>query len=61
MYNEVRKTNPAAAGKIIVVTGDIMEKGTGEFLDKEKLPYITKPIDFELLTQAVDRLVTGTP
>jgi len=59
LYKEAVKSNPDIAHKVIFITGDVMGKGTGSFLKKEKLPYITKPIDIKKLKQSINSIITG--
>jgi hypothetical protein len=48
------EAHPELAGKFIFITGDTSDTNTREFLEQNKLSYITKPFDRETLLKRVN-------
>ncbi len=57
LYELMIKTNPRMANKFIFITGDTSDANTRAFLEHNKLAYITKPFDREILLQKVNALL----
>jgi DNA-binding response OmpR family regulator len=57
LYELMVKTNPSLANKFIFITGDTSDANTRAFLEQNKLAYITKPFDREILLQKVNALL----
>lgn len=50
LYTYLKKSYPALADKMVLMTGDVMNKDIGKFLEENKTPYILKPFtDTQLL------------
>ncbi len=53
LYRQVRRLAPTLARRTLFITGDVMGKGTREFLSSTGAPYLTKPFDARSLVTAV--------
>ena len=51
LYRSLEELSPPAASKVIFMTGDVMGRGTKEFFEKNRVPYVTKPFDVWKLKQ----------
>ena len=58
LYHHIEALDPALADKVMFITGDVMESTTRDFLNKTKVPYITKPFDIERLEEGIKSLLT---
>ena len=58
LYHHIEATIPALERRIMFITGDVMQTDTRDFLDRAKVPHITKPIDIELLKKDINRILT---
>jgi DNA-binding NarL/FixJ family response regulator len=59
LYQHIEEIAPALARRVMFITGDIMEGTTRAFLDKTGAPYITKPLDIEVLKKTINSILTG--
>jgi len=59
LYQRIEDIAPALARRVMFITGDIMEGTTRAFLDKTGAPYITKPLDIEVLKKTINSILTG--
>ncbi len=57
LYRQLKKMKPELAGRVIFVTGDVLEKTTSTFLKENDVPSITKPIDVEKLRHNIDKIL----
>jgi two-component system NtrC family sensor kinase len=60
LYQHIEEIAPALARRVMFITGDIMEGTTRAFLDKTGAPYITKPLDIEVLKKTINRTLNQT-
>ena len=60
LYRHIEEIAPALTRRVIFITGDIMETSTQDFLDRAKVPHITKPIDIELLKNTLNHALNQT-
>ena len=58
LYRHIEAMTPALTRRIVFITGDVMETATRDFLDKTKVPHITKPLNIELLKKTINRILT---
>ena len=56
IYRHIANLEPALTQRVIFVTGDVMETGTRDFLNKTKARYITKPINVERLKEEINQI-----
>jgi CheY-like chemotaxis protein len=56
-YSRVAENSPELAGKFIFLTGDVSDFSTQDFLERNGLPYISKPFTMEVLLQKVESLL----
>jgi len=59
LYKVIQDIAPALADRVVFVTGDILGKGTRDFLSKTGAPYINKPFDNEELKRMVNRVLAS--
>jgi len=59
LYQHIEDIAPALARRVMFITGDIMEGTTRGFLEKTGAPYITKPLDIEVLKKTINSILTG--
>ena len=57
LYHHIKAIDPALAQRVLFITGDIMEPDTTDFLKRTKVPYITKPLNIERLTEEINRIL----
>jgi PAS domain S-box-containing protein len=60
LYRHIEEIAPALTRRVMFITGDIMETATQDFLDRAKVPHITKPINIELLKKSVNHALNQT-
>jgi PAS domain S-box-containing protein len=60
LYHHIEEIAPALARRVIFITGDVMESSTRSFLEKTGVPYITKPLDIEVLKKTINRALNRT-
>jgi PAS domain S-box-containing protein len=60
LYQRIEDIAPALARRVMFITGDIMEGTTRAFLEKTGSPYITKPLDIEVLKKTINRALNQT-
>jgi PAS domain S-box-containing protein len=60
LYQRIEDIAPALARRVMFITGDIMEGTTRAFLEKTGAPYITKPLDIEVLKKTINRALNQT-
>jgi two-component system NtrC family sensor kinase len=60
LYQHIEEIAPALARRVMFITGDIMEGTTRAFLEKTGAPYITKPLDIEVLKKTINRTLNQT-
>jgi PAS domain S-box-containing protein len=60
LYQHIEEIAPALARRVMFITGDIMEGTTRAFLEKTGAPYITKPLDIEVLKKTINRALNQT-
>jgi nitrogen-specific signal transduction histidine kinase/ActR/RegA family two-component response regulator len=62
MYSHILEKTPKMKNRIIFITGDVMGADIKVFLTQNKLPYLAKPFDIELLKKQIDVIIkTGKP
>jgi CheY-like chemotaxis protein len=62
MYSRILEKMPEMKNRIIFITGDVMGADIKVFLNQNKLPYLAKPFDIELLKKQIDVIIkTGKP
>jgi PAS domain S-box-containing protein len=57
LYHHIEEIAPALARRVMFITGDIMEGATRSFLEKTGAPYITKPLDIEVLKKTINSVL----
>jgi CheY-like chemotaxis protein len=57
MYSRILEKMPEMKNKIIFITGDVMGADIKVFLTQNKLPYLAKPFDIELLKKQIDVII----
>ena len=57
LYNSAKKISKSLANRVVFVTGDVMGTDTKNFLEKTKVPYITKPFNTEQLRKELRQLL----
>jgi PAS domain S-box-containing protein len=57
LYNDIKTRRPEIAGRFIFITGDTSDESTRAFLEENKLSYITKPFDRNILVQKVNGIL----
>jgi CheY-like chemotaxis protein len=57
LYNNIKPKHPELKGRFIFITGDTSDAQIRDFLEQNKLSYITKPFDMETLLKQVNRLL----
>jgi PAS domain S-box-containing protein len=60
LYQHIEDIAPALARRVMFITGDIMEGTTRAFLEKTGAPYITKPLDIEVLKKTINYALNQT-
>jgi len=60
LYHHIEEIAPALARRVMFITGDVMESATRGFLEKTGAPYITKPLDIEVLKKMINRALNQT-
>jgi len=60
LYHHIEEIAPALARRVMFVTGDVMQSATRSFLEKTGAPYITKPLDIEVLKKTINRALNQT-
>jgi two-component system NtrC family sensor kinase len=60
LYHHIEEIAPALTRRVMFITGDIMEGTTRGFLEKTGAPYITKPLDIEVLKNMINRALNQT-
>ena len=60
LYRHIEAMTPALTRRIMFITGDVMETATRDFLDKTKVPHITKPLNIELLKKTINHTLNQT-
>jgi signal transduction histidine kinase/CheY-like chemotaxis protein len=58
VYERLRTTQPAAAERIIFVTGDVANEQTRRFLEAEQRPFVAKPFTARELRDALGGVLT---
>jgi PAS domain S-box-containing protein len=53
LYAKIKEKHPELTGRFLFITGDTSDATTRDFLEQNKLPYITKPFDRETLLKKV--------
>jgi CheY-like chemotaxis protein len=62
MYSRILEKTPEMKNKIIFITGDVMGADIKVFLTQNKLPYLAKPFDIELLKDKIEVIMmAGQP
>jgi len=63
MYRKLLETRPELAGRVLFVTGDLIDPETAEFVRKVEAPTIAKPLDIHEVVSAVRAIAerTGAP
>ena len=62
LYSRILEKMPAMKNRIIFVTGDVMGADIKVFLTQNKLPYLAKPFDIELLKEKIEVIMmAGQP
>lgn len=59
LYNMIAELKPPLVSRIIIITGDIMNKTTVSFLNKTESPILTKPIDTDKLKETIDKIISN--
>jgi PAS domain S-box-containing protein len=60
LYHHIKEIAPALARRVMFITGDVMEGATRSFLEETGAPYITKPLDIEVLKKTINRALNRT-
>ena len=58
LYRHIEATDSAQAQRVMFITGDVMGRATGDFLNQTGVPYITKPFNIEHLRNSIDQILT---
>jgi signal transduction histidine kinase/ActR/RegA family two-component response regulator len=62
MYSHILEKTPEMKNRIIFITGDVMGADIKVFLTQNKLPYLAKPFDIELLKDKIEVIMmAGQP
>ncbi|HXH07944.1 MAG TPA: response regulator [Vicinamibacterales bacterium] len=56
-YRQLERSFPALCHRLIFVTGDVLDRDKGEFLESTGVPFLVKPFDVEALRRLVHRLL----
>ena len=59
LYSKIIEKTPQMKNKIIFITGDVMGLDIKVFLAQNKLPYLAKPFDIELLKKQIDTIMNA--
>jgi len=57
LYEHLGKTDQSMQRRVIFITGDTLARGTRDFLEKTKAPYISKPFDVEHVKERVNQML----
>jgi len=60
MYSHILKKIPKMKNRIIFITGDVMGADIKVFLTQNKLSYLSKPFDLELLKEKIEFIMMAT-
>ncbi|MGB8953035.1 MAG: PAS domain S-box protein, partial [Candidatus Aminicenantales bacterium] len=60
LYHHIEEIAPALTRRVMFITGDIMEGTTRDFLEKARVPHITKPLDIEVLKKMINSALNQT-
>ena len=60
LYSQITQQMGYLAGKIIIVTGDILGSDIGEFLHKYNLPLLAKPFDLKALEEIINSVLNAS-
>lgn len=58
-YENMQKTNPASAEKVLFITGDVMGMDTNSYFSTNNVPYITKPFNIDKLKSEINRMLVS--
>ena len=53
LFTRLKKDDPDIASKIVFMTGSVMGRETGNFLDKNTCPYLLKPFRADQLREVI--------
>jgi two-component system nitrogen regulation response regulator GlnG len=56
-YSRIIEKQPEMKSRIIFITGDVMGADVNAFLNQNKLPYLIKPFDIELVKETIDQVI----
>ncbi len=59
IYEQIGKTAASLQKRVMFITGDVTSTATQAFLEKTKVPYVTKPFDIAKLKEEVKRVIAG--
>jgi CheY-like chemotaxis protein len=57
VYERLRSTNPQLARRMVFITGDVVNDQMRQFLETEKVPYLTKPFALPELRAAIKTII----
>ena len=58
LYQHIKDIRTALVRRVIFITGDVMEETTNDFLMKNEVPNIAKPIDIDKLNENINHILT---
>ena len=59
LYRRIVSSQPELAGKVIFITGDLMDRDTIEFLADVRAKTLPKPLDIDAVLDAVAESLTA--
>jgi CheY-like chemotaxis protein len=57
LFRSIVEKAPSMKNRIIFITGDVMGADIKAFLTQNKLPYLAKPFNIELLKEKTDSIL----
>ncbi len=57
LYAKATAKRPELVGKFIFITGDTSDTSTKEFLEQNKLPFVSKPFNMEIILAKINELL----
>jgi CheY-like chemotaxis protein len=57
IYERLRNTDPKLCRRIVFITGDVINDSMRQFLETEKLPFLTKPFALPELRAAINTVL----
>jgi two-component system NtrC family sensor kinase len=60
LYHELERRAPLLCGRIVFLTGDVLDRSKREFLESTGAPFLTKPFDVTEVRRLVHRMLAAT-